>query len=307
LLPGSARTILLATALTGLVEVVLFRLAAPVLSHIPDGPGGSTLAEAVRASGNSALRATALLAPLAVIALAGAVWSARRVQAVLLYAATAATLGATVLTDDVLALIAHGVTVLLVVALVAAAARAMPRTHALGVGLLAVSFVAGRWPLALDTVSGSGLSAVDSTGMAAQTIAEATLVAAPVALAISVVRRGVHSRRAWRMAAIGGIAVAVTLVFAPEYLAIMTLWASGVTLSLPQFTYVVAAACLGLVVGEWSAKGSSRHLAAGIVLVAVAGVTPTVVHHNLTAVAGLALLAVPSLQSALPAPSEKRG
>ena len=63
------------------------------------------------------------------------------------------------------------------------------------------------------------------------------------------------------------------------------------TLSLPAPLYIIAGAAAAFTLVSWSDDPSTRHLAIGFVLLVVAGVHVSVLHHNLTALAALALLA----------------
>lgn len=288
---AAARTLTAALAITGIAEVVLFRVAAPVVSHTPIG-GGAALRDAVDTSGRAALGATALLAPAAIAVLAVVAFRRSRLEAALLVGATAATLAAILAPTPGLVVAAHGATTAAAAWVTVGAFRSFPRLQALGGALLAVAFTAGRLPLVLDVSPGAAGLVPVGTVAAARTVAEAALVAAPVLLVAGVMQRARVSTRAWKAAGIAALVGAAGFAAAPEYLAITTMWASGVTLSLPPVAYIAALFFLTLLVAHWWRISRTRHLAVGIVLVAVAGIMPGVVHHNLTALAGLALLSM---------------
>ena len=61
-----------------------------------------------------------------------------------------------------------------------------------------------------------------------------------------------------------------------------------------RLVYVGAGAAVGLLLAKWLTNRSTRHLAAGLALLAVAGIEPTLVHHNVTALVALLALAAPT-------------
>ena len=79
---------------------------------------------------------------------------------------------------------------------------------------------------------------------------------------------------------------------------LVALWASGATLWMPSLVYIGAGAALGLLLINWLPNRSMRHLAAGLALLAVAGIEPTLVHHNVTALVALLALAAPTARTA---------
>ena len=78
---------------------------------------------------------------------------------------------------------------------------------------------------------------------------------------------------------------------------LVALWASGATLWMPSLVYIGAGAAVGLLLANWLPNRSTRHLAAGLALLAVAGIEPTLVHHNVTALVALLALAAPTART----------
>lgn len=292
--PEPARTVALAAAAVGLIEIGLFRIAAPVLSHVPSGAGGTGLFDAVSASGHLALRSTAILGPLALLSLGISVCRTHRGLGALLLGVLVLTYVQTALSSPTVALLTETLAVAAAIWLVALTAQHAATWQAIGVALLAGSFLAGRWPLVTDSLSASGIVVPDGAAFV-QTLAEACLVAAAISLAVGVARNGPAAQWAWTAAIGSGVVAAALLVYAPGYTAIVALWSTGVTLSLPPAGYILAIAGLGLVLTEWLADQDTRVLAAGLLLVMVAGITPVVLHHNLTALAGVGLLALAAM------------
>jgi len=91
---------------------------------------------------------------------------------------------------------------------------------------------------------------------------------------------------------VAGALVGVASIAAPATVAILALWGVGVTMSFPAPVYMVAfgaavAAAVEFVLGE-----ETRPLAVAIVLLAVAGLQPTVTQYNIPALIGMVILAL---------------
>ncbi len=285
-LPALPRTILLAAAATGAAELILHRVVAPVLAHIPSDGAGRAITDAARLGGDRAFHATALLVVVGLLAyLATASWR-RDITPSLVALAAASTL--VLLLSNAPPALAHVALIAAVVGLAAAALARGPRLLALPVAVAAAAMVAARVPLLLDSLA---LPSGDAT---TATVAEAAFVLVPPLLAASLLARTSPPRVAWVAAGGTSLVAAAALASSPSYTAILSAWSTGVTLSLPVPLYIVAAGCAAFVLVSWLAEPSSRHLAAGLVLLAVAGVHPAVVHHNVTAVLALLLLATPA-------------
>ena len=183
---------------------------------------------------------------------------------------------------------AHVALIAAVAGLAAATLARGPTLLALPMAAAAAAMVPARVPLLLDAL------ALPSGDVAAATAAEAAFVLVPPLLAAGLLVRTSPPRAAWLAAGGMSLVASAALASSPSYTAILSAWSTGVTLSLPVPLYIAAAGCAAFVLVSWLAEPSSRHLAAGLVLLAVAGVHPAVVHHNITAVLTLLLLATPA-------------
>lgn len=282
----------------GLAEVALFRVLGPIAAHVPSIAGSGPLVRAVEAAGEQAFLATAFIVVAAtVFYLASAHWR-REVAPALVTACLVTTLIASTVDAPAARVAAHA-TLAIAVTAVAAAAVARPGVYRAGAVVAAAALVAGRLPLFLDSLAslwprGGGQLPV----AAVASVAEAAFVLVPVALAVELLRRRSPPTRAWLAALAASMLVAVALAFSPSYSAIVSTWATGVTLSLPVPVYIVSASAAALVLTTWLTEPQWRLAAAGLVLLLVAGTQPAVMHHNLTAVLGLVLLASPAAVSA---------
>ncbi len=269
---GLARTLILAAAITGLAEITLQRLAAPL--------SGSALLVQL---GSMSQRATAWLAVLAAALWAASLWRTYRVAAFMLAIATAAVVLAGPLSATAIQLAG----VAGVVALLAVVFGLSPRSwvHA---ALLAAgtAIIAGIWPLV-------ALSAdIGWVGVTtARTIAEASLSLVPIALAIDLVLHRRHHRIVWQPALLCGLGAGIAVATAGQQVAMSSHLALGVSLSLAPALYVVSAACAGLLAAEWLVAEPTRPLAAALALLALTGTAPSAAHHTLAALMGFLLLA----------------
>ena len=292
----AVRSLLLAGATLGVVEVFLHRVATPVLSHIPSRTVDPTAADVVELAGQRAFHGAALLLALAAV---GVVVVAARGSTV------AALLVAGSLLAAGLAAVADGPAARLAVQLVFVAAAAgvagLATVHGPGwrssaLAVAAASLIAGRLPFVHDALRDlAGGTSGFSTSQSAS-VAEAAFVIVPVLLAAGLVTRGGVTRLGWAAAGAGAVMSLAAMVGSP-YTAIVSNWATGVTLSLPAGVYVISAGAGAMVLATWLRRPETRLLAAGLVLFAVGGTQPAVIHHNLTAILGLLLLAgaVPAL------------
>lgn len=267
-----------AAAVGGVIELLLERVAGPVLTH-GAGPSLAPAATVVSWVGAVAVGTTAILVLLSALAWAGAAWPQNRIAATIILVAAVLTLAAVISGDGfIVALLNVSIAVAAITAVLVLRVSGLYR---FGVAAVAVAIVAGQWSLA----GWSGQVTVT-----ARVIAEAALVLALLLFAASAIGSG--RRRSVAGLTIGATVAAVALV-SPNT-ALVALWASGATLWMPSVVYIGAGAALGLLLATWLPERSTRHLAAGLVLLAVAAIEPTLIHHNLTAlVALLALSAVP--------------
>jgi len=267
-----------AAAVGGVIEVLLERVAGPILTHAA-GPSLAPAAATVSRVGTVVVGATAILVLLAAGAWAVAAWSRSRIVATAILVAAVTTLAAAISGEG------PALTLLNLSVAVAATGTVLmlrvPGVYGLGIAAVAVAIVAGQWSLA-----GWG----GQSTMTARVITEAVLVVALLLFAASVI--GTVRRRSVIGLSLGAMLAAAALVSPRTPL--VALWASGATLWMPSVVYIGAGAAVGLLLATWLPERPTRHLAAGLVLLAVAGIEPTLIHHNLTAlVAMLALAAAP--------------
>jgi hypothetical protein len=282
-----APAVLLAGALaaSGLAELLLQRVVYRVGVHIPRSGAFLEVYEAATWLGDLAFRLTAaLLAPAALL-----------LAAHLLRQRSRAILGA-----GIVALL--GLNLLVWPLGVDAVRGAVPILFAGGAAWAVGQSLAGGGPLApRGAVAAAGAALVlgayrgglDAPGAvsAFQLASEAAMLVAAGLLFLAA-RPSIRGRLpAFTAVSLTG---AVVVVFArePATVAIVSTWASGITLSLPPVLYLGALAAATLAVVAWLRRASTRHLGTGVLLLAVAGLQPQVLHHYVTALMGLALLAL---------------
>lgn len=293
-LSGLTLAVLTAAATFGLAELALNRLISPVLAHIPTASGARRIVESIDAGGDLAFHATASL-----VVLGGAVFVATAFRrsplfAAMLAASIAFTLLAGFAGSAAMLLMAQSAVAVAIVAVIARSLASGASPHRLAVVAAAVALLAGRMPYLLDAAAeaagGSGSAATTGAWI---TLAELAFIATPVLFAAGVIlrSRGSVSRPApWIAAGATALIAAAIVAVEPDYGAILSAWAVGVTLSLPVPLYIVAGAAAAFTLVSWSDDPSTRHLAIGFVLLIVAGVHVSVLHHSLTGLAALALL-----------------
>ena len=284
-----ARTLVLAAGITAAAELLLQRLAPPILA--PVGVPGSRLLETLSSAGELAANGTAVLVFLAVAAFV----ATRSDHALALAAATAAVLLASWWTAPIASIAAHTLVVAAAAAIGLSGLRGARSLLSLGIGLAALAVVVGQLPLLADTTW-----PWMSNQMGARSLGELLAIAAALTMAGWLLTTDHPGRRAWVVAGACAVVVAGGLTFQPGFTSLGAIWVVGVTLALPPVFYIAAAAAAGLLVAGWSRSPASRPLAAAVLLLTAAGIQPQVLHHNLTA-----LLALAVLTSALPARQER--
>ncbi len=275
-----ARASALAAGGLALAELALQRVGAPVASHVPGTPGGRRLADVFGTAGDLAAGAVAVL----VVATAAGLVAGFRRRPLLASALAAATLSTVIATAGGAPAALSHLTVIIAAALVVGFAVAVSSPlHAAGVATAGAVVVAGQWAL-LDGAGAAGAGA----------LAEVAIVGVPLCLVAGLLRARRPAPLAWLGAGIAAGLVAAVLLVQPGHAALVALWSVGAALALPTPLYVVGAGAVGLLVADWMATPGRRHRAAGLLLLIVAGLQPTLVHHNLTALIGLLLLALPA-------------
>jgi hypothetical protein len=161
---------------------------------------------------------------------------------------------------------------------------------AMGVRRASLLYSGALWAVTLAVVTGqwslSGLSG--GANLASRAVGEASLVLAVVLLAMAVSRSS-HGGLGPLLGLAGGAGLAFVSL-ASEYTPLVALWATGAMLWLPALLYVAAAAAAGYLFVGWVVDRATRHLAAALILLLVAGIEPTLLHHSLTALLALVTL-----------------
>ncbi len=278
-----APAITIAAAVAGVVEVLLERVAGPILTHAA-GPSLAPVAAMASNLGTFVVSVTAVLVLLAAVAWAGVAWARHRIVGAAILAAVVTALAAGVFAGSGTLTLLH--LSVAVAAIGTVLVLRLPGIYGIAVAAVAVAIVAGQWSL--------GSQGGEFT-VPARVIAEAALVVALILFAASVA--GWSRRRSVVGLTIG--AVVATAALLSDRTPLVALWASGATLWMPSLVYIGAGAALGLLLANWLPNRSTRHLAGGLALLAVAGIEPTLVHHNVTALVALLALAAPTAGTSL--------
>ena len=281
-----------AAALAGIAELTLSRVIGPVVAHIPSAATTPTVARAVTSAGQYATAITAVLILMAAFTLIVALWRDRRLLAAVFALAVSSAAILLFASAPEWSLVGH-LAVIATCIIAVTALGPVSRWYAGGVAALAVLIVAGQVPLLLNAIGARGWFGLDAgAAVLGRSLAETAMVVVPIAFVAMEITRRRPKPMAWLF---GGIAAAITataITVVPDYTAILSVWAAGVTLSLPPVAYILAAGCVGVLLATWLPDSGSRHLAAALVLVLVAGLQPVVVHHNITALVALLLFVV---------------
>jgi hypothetical protein len=161
-----------------------------------------------------------------------------------------------------------------------------------GLSLLALAAMVAALALALSQYRAGMTLLGDEPGHLPelQLVSEAgvLLTAALVTLAAARPRAPVP---AVAVSALMTLALLASYAREPSTVAIVSLWATGVTMSLPGAVYVLAFGGVVFATLVWLRRADTRSLALGLVLLMVAGLQPQAVHHGVTALLGLTFLA----------------
>jgi hypothetical protein len=266
-----------AAAATGLVEVLIDRVSVPAMAGAL-GASSAIVTSAVAWIGTLAVSVTAVLVLVAVSAWSGYAWDRHQMFAVAASVAVISTVVAG-LDGGTAVLVLHISVMAAAVAALAMGARRASLLYAGALWAVTLAVVSGQWSL-----SGLGGGAT----LASRAVGEASLVLAVVLLALAVSRSS-HRGMASHLGLAAGAGLAVVSL-ASEYTPLVALWATGAMLWLPTLLYVAAAAAAGYLFVGWVVDRATRHLAAALILLLVAGIEPTLVHHSLTALLALVTL-----------------
>lgn len=267
-----------AAALVGLVEVLVDRIAVPAMAGAL-GSSASGITSLLAVVGRVSVSVTAALVLLALLA-----WSAdsrrrRRAFALASVAVVVSTVSAGLFGGRPMVWFAQISVGLAVVAALAAGAKRASLAYTGSLWSIGIAIVAGLW-------SSGGLTS--GSTIAPRAIAEGALVVALVLLGAAVFatsRRGLVPLLG--LAAGGGLA---TLSLASDYTPLVALMAAGAMMWLPSLAYIVAGAAAGYALATWLSDPAKRRLAAGLVLLVVAGVEPVLVHRSAAALLALVAL-----------------
>jgi hypothetical protein len=291
-------TLASALAVSGLAELLLQRIVYRVGIHVPRDGFSLEIYTLATHLGDFAFRTTAvLLAVTAVAAVAFFLRRGDRLPAALFAAMIAANL-------------------LAWPAAVGGARIAASLVLAFGVAWLAgrrLGWFDGAMSLSLALVAAAGavvagqyVAAMGALGTTPPGVG-GVLAVSEVALLLTaglVLLAALPSRS--RGAAAAGVLAALLLAAAyarePATLAIVSMWATGVTMSLPAVLYFAGFGAVVFASAAWVRRPETRHLGAGLALLFVAGLQPQALHHGMTALLALVLLSMGG--EAAPAGSE---
>jgi hypothetical protein len=154
-----------------------------------------------------------------------------------------------------------------------------------------VALLAGVYPLFATRTRELSLAKLP-TGATPLTVSEAAIVA--TALLLFVAARPWASRRRAVVLGAGAVAgglAAIASIVAPATVAILALWGVGVTMSFPAPVYILALGAAVSAAATFALDGGTRPLTVAMVLLAVAGLQPTVTQYNVPALIGIGILA----------------
>lgn len=287
-LPQELTLLLGALAFSGLAELFLQRVVYRVGVHIPRQGAFLGLYEAATAAGDFAFRLTAVL--LAAAALTFALWLMRGGTAPALGAVLVLLLAANFLAWPLGLGDAEVVAAAFFLAGLAACLAVVAKRRGGAALQAAVAGAALALLLGQYRVLTAQLGVADGGVATAQLASEAALLLAAAFLFLAAA--GAHRRSAALAAAVVGLLAAAAYAREPATAAILSLWAVGVTLSLPPVLYLLGLVAAVYAAAAWLPAGERRHLGLGVLLLLVAGVQPEVLHHQLTALLGLTLLSL---------------
>jgi hypothetical protein len=271
-----------AAAVAGLVEVLVDRIAAPAMAGAL-GPSAATVTTVFGWVGTLAVSVTAVLVLLTVSAWSVHAWDRHMVFALAAMTAVVASVIAGLSSSRTWVFVVHASVSVAAAAYLAIGARRASLPYLGALWAVALAVVAGQWSL-------SGLG--NGPTLTSRAVGEAALVLAVVFLAIAVSRSS-HGRLAPLLGLAAGAGLA-TVSLASDYTPFVALWATGAMLWLPSLVYVGAAAAAGYVLATGVSDRTTRHLSVALILLLVAGVEPTLVHHNATALLALVALGAQS-------------
>jgi len=286
--------VVLATA--GVIDLLFERIVYRIGIHVPKDESAMRAYRGATSVGDGAFRYVMVLAVFAGAAVGIHLISQRAMERRLAGAALIAVAALDTLTIRIdsawlgmAVVVAYGGALALLFG-VAAGSRLAWAARAAAVSA-SVALLGGAYPLFATRARELSLATLP-TGAAALTVAEAAIVGA--ALLLFVAARPWASRRPAVVLGVGaaaGALAAVASIAEPATLAILALWGVGVTMSFPAPVYILALCSAASAAATFALDGETRPLAVAIVLLAVAGLQPTVTQYNVPALIGIGILA----------------
>jgi hypothetical protein len=286
-------------AIAGMLDLLFERIVYRIGIHIPKDPAVMNAYRGATHVGDGAFRFAVVLAVFAAGATALYLFrqpSAERrlVGAALLAVAVldTITIGAGGPWIAMAVVVAYGASLALLLGIAAGSRLAWAaRAAAISAG---VALLAGEFPLFATRAGDLSLATLPGATIAL-TVAESALLAAALLL-FAWARPWTRPAGAYSFAAGALVAAIVALAWhsAPATVAILALWGAGVTMAFPAPIYLVA---LGLAVAAavaFALDANTRPMAVAVVLLAVAGLQPTVTQYNIPALLGMVILVLGS-------------
>lgn len=309
-LPPYVALPVVALAIAGVVDLLFERIVYRIGIHIPKDPATMRAYRGATSIGDGAFRFVMVLAVFAAAAIAVHLLSQRAVERRLAGAAliAVAVLDTLTIRDHaawlgMAVVVAYGGALALLFGIAAGSRLAWAMRAA--AASASVALLAGAYPLFATRAHELSLAKLP-IGAMPLTIAEAAILA--TALLLFAAARPWASRRRNLVLAAGGsaaVVVAAASIVAPATVAILALWGVGVTMSFPAPVYVLAFGAAVAAAAAFALDDETRPLSVAIVLLAVAGLQPTVTQYNIPALIGMVILAF-GAPAAVPAWSDER-
>lgn len=304
-LPAYVALPVTALAIAGVIDLLFERIIYRIGIHIPKDPSAMRAYRGATSVGDGAFRFVMVLAVFTAVAVALHLLRQRAAERQLAGAAliAVATLDTLTIRDHngwlgLAVVVAYGGALALLFGIAAGSRLAWAMRAAAAAA--SVALLAGAYPLFATRAHELSLAKLP-VGATPLTVAEAAIVAA--ALLLFVAARPWASRRRVLVLGAGvcaGALVGIAAIAAPATVAILALWGVGVTMSFPAPVYVVAFGAAVAAAVEFALAEETRPLAVAIVLLAVAGLQPTVTQYNIPALIGMVILAF-GVPAAVPA------
>jgi hypothetical protein len=296
-------------AIAGVIDLLFERIVYRIGIHVPKDEGAMRAYRGATSVGDGAFRFVMVLAVVTAIAVAVYLLRQRAVERQLVGAAlmAVAVLDTLTIRDNngwlgMAVVVANGGALALLLGIAAGSRLAWAMRAA--AASASVALLAGAYPLFATRANELSLAKLP-IGATPLTVAEAAIVVTGILLFVAA--RPWSSRH--RVVALGAGIVAAALIgaaaiAAPATVAILALWGVGVTMSFPAPVYVVAFGAAVAAAVSFALEDETRPLTVAIVLLAVAGLQPTVTQYNIPALIGMVVLA---FGAPAPVPARRSG